>query len=303
MINYVYYYNEMDNMDDFDADIWHHEKHKMTNYGFMFSYSIEKNTIIKNVKLIVKYKDCDEKFIFNNLNLEIEISGVSLRMPIRVCDNNFIASFLGIKNSIYLIPIIQKNQNSYIYSKKCFIHIRLMDNSCFTPIKYIKYINKVYVKYEKLKDNSSKKTKLNLLIMPLIEDIYSNIGRNYIYDTNLNLVILATSLGSKEEEQKRLEFNEMILNVAYYDTKIIKKKGQLKRIGYKKIKINYDDLIIKQFLGNIFYIIPFYEKTVSIKDIVYNYHKNKDKKNIFNIKEVHFVPNIKINENFVFHIF
>jgi len=290
-------------MDDFDNDIWQNKKHKLIKCGWGFFYIIEKNTTIKNVKLKIKYKDCDEKFIFNNLNLEIENKGESLQMQIRLCVNNFLASLLGIKNSIYLIPIIQKNQNSYISSKYYYIIIRLTDKFIYTS--FIKYIDKVYFEYEKLKDNSSKKTKLNFLInpSPLIFYNYSNIGRNYIYDTHLNFAILTTSLVFREEEQQRLEFNKMILDVEYYDTKTLKKEWHIKTIGQKEIKINYDDLIIKQFLGNIFFIIPLNEKTVNIKNIAFNYHKNKDKKITYAIKEVHFVPENKINEHFDFYIF
>jgi len=201
-----------------------------------------------------------------------------------------------------LIPIIQTNPNSYIFLKDC-INIRLknINNS-----SYAKYIDKVYIEYEKLKDYSSKKIKLNFFTMQLfehyiiehdIDDIYtcsrigfhgSNIGWNHVYSTNLNFAILTTSLDFEEkEEQKKLEFNEMILYIIYYNTKT------LEELGRKKININYDDLIIKQFLGNIFYIIPIDKETISIKDIAYNYHKkNKDRKITFNIDDVFFVPNI-----------
>jgi len=295
----------MDNMDDFDDDIRHYKKHKMTKYDNSFGYRIEKNTTIKNIKLKIKYKDCDEKFIFNNLHLNIKIEGAGILMKIRLSTNNFIASLLGIKNSIYLIPIIQKNQNSYISSKNYDIYIRLLNYSSFTSLKYV---DEVYIEYEKLKDNSSKKTKLNFLInpSPLIYYRNSNIGGNYIFDIdiNLNFAILTNEFSFKEEEQQRLEFNEMILNVIYYDTEILNEKGRIKKIEQKKIKINYDDLIIKQFLGNIFYIIPFDEKIINVKNIAYNYHKkNKDKKIAYTIKEVHFVPDIKINKQFYFIIF
>jgi len=59
-------------MDDFDDEIWKHKKYKMTKHDDSFGYKIEKNTVIKNIKLKIKYnEDCDEKIIFNNLYLVI----------------------------------------------------------------------------------------------------------------------------------------------------------------------------------------------------------------------------------------
>jgi len=294
---------EFDN--ELDDDIWKYKKYKMTKTyktrNNSFHYFIKENTIIRNIKLRIKYKDCNEKIEFNNLELHIDFRDEFVHIMAHV--NNFIASLFGIKNSIYLIPIVQKNLNSYTFIKS-YIGIRLINICNFT------HIDKVYIEYEKLKDKNNKKIKVNFLITPWItlckfcsefklnRIVFdgSNIGENYIYSTYLNFAILTTSFYI--EKQKKLEFNEMILYVTYYNAKTIKV------IEQKKLQINYDDLIIKKFLGNIFYIIPLDEKTISIKNIANNYHKkNKDRKIICEINEVHFIPDIKINRWFDFHIF
>jgi len=116
------------------------------------------------------------------------------------------------------------------------------------------------------------------------------------YNSKLNFIILTYPfLDYGIHEHEKLKFNEIILHVNYYKN--------TKKIEQEKIKINYDDLIEKKFLGNIFYIIPLNKKTISIKNISNYYKKNKDKQNTYDIEEVHFVPEIKVKKRFDIHIF
>jgi len=57
--------------DEINDDILHHIKNEMINDKDRFIYEIEKNIIIKNMKLKIKYnkncEDCDKKNTFNDL--------------------------------------------------------------------------------------------------------------------------------------------------------------------------------------------------------------------------------------------
>ena len=294
-------------MDDFDDDIWQHEKHKMimeenivlTSITDYFMYEIEENIAIRNIKLKIKYnenfnKNYDEQIMFDNLDLEMNcekyiISSITVRF------NNFIASLLGIKNSICLIPIILKNLNSYIFLR----------NKSLIILKYkhqptcVKYIDKVYIEYEKLKNVSKKKIESIFLVsFEQYRSLSDKINYiNYKYKTCLNFVILKTSFDFKNHKgKKKLEFNEMILNICYCKNKKIAE--------YKKIKINFDNIVVKHFLGDIFYVIFLDEKMTNIKNIAHNYHKkNEDKKIMYYIEEVQFVPDIKIYGSIYFYVF
>jgi len=293
-------------MDDFD-DIWQHEKHKMIMKKEFFitevdyyEYEIKKNIAVRNIKLKIKYNEnyddqCDKRIMFDNLI--IEICGKHHMLEITLRFNNFIASLLGIKNSICLIPIIQENLNSFVFLENSIL-IRLR---CENEKTYIKYVDEVYVEYEKLENVSDKKIKSLFLINFCHFSRFPFLTKQiYYYDMckiSLNFIILRTSFGFKNHKgKKKLEFDEMILNISYHKNEKITK--------YKKIKINYDDLVVKYFLGDVFYVIFLDEKMTNIKNIAYNYHKkNEDKKIMYYIEKVQFVPDIKIYGSIYFYVF
>jgi hypothetical protein len=288
----------------FDNNIWIHKKYKMIKDSNEFRYKIEKDIIIRNIKLKIIYKDCDEKKIFNNIELLIFCKKHVHALRMELSLNNLISSLLGIKNSIYLIPIIQKNLNSYLFFNSNIL-IKLINMYYENSIECI---NKVYIEYERLEDASDKKIGTDFFIYYEFGDISnSNVGLNFVYFTNLNFTILTISFSYERWRKKEvLKFNTMILYVNYYDTNTKIKNGT------KKIKINYNDLIVKRYSGNIYYIILFDKKTTvvnSIKNIDCKYHKKNKKykkdKDIKNISEVYFVPDIELepDEHLNFHFF